>query len=286
MKNATLWKRILNEGLTGPRNPDAVATQIVTAPIIVDLRVKDRHYAWEELKQIVVPFVFTWIEFRNEVDECGVCNGALVVDGGTTPDLGGDDELTRYNEAFRSLEDGRRVLVSIFGGTPRLRPEYRGSVAMSVKPNGQPNIHRVVVGDADFTGRLGQKRAMDWVDGGAFMACDTLSLLACKNVSLSPKENDPQQVRRATKRHGGNLHGYRYHTLVVRPPGARSSSPSVEVGVMPRHVCRGHYAEYGPEFGKGLLFGIHAGRFYVPPCYKGKKENGIVEKDYAIGGVA
>ena len=53
---------------------------------------------------------------------------------------------------------------------------------------------------------------------------------------------------------------------------------------MPRHVCRGHFAEYGPQFGKGLLFGKHAGRFFVPPHLKGKKEYGVVEKDDSLRG--
>ena len=51
---------------------------------------------------------------------------------------------------------------------------------------------------------------------------------------------------------------------------------------MPRHVCRGHFAEYGPQFGKGLLFGRYAGRFFIPPHLRGDEKNGIVEKDYAV----
>jgi hypothetical protein len=113
-------------------------------------------------------------------------------------------------------------------------------------------------------------------------AIDLLVILGCKNVSLDPRDNDPKQVARAIKRHGDNAGKYRYHVLVVRPPGARSDSPAQEVGTMPRHVCRGHFSEYGPEFGKGLLFGKYAGRFYIPPHLKGKIENGEVAKDYAI----
>lgn len=116
------------------------------------------------------------------------------------------------------------------------------------------------------------------------MFAQVMRLMSCKNVSLEPRQNDPKQVARAIKRHGGNADKYRYHVLVVRPPGAKSDAPAQEIGVMPRHVCRGHFAEYGPEFNKGLLFGRYAGRFYIPPHLKGKKENGIVEKDYAIGG--
>jgi hypothetical protein len=116
---------------------------------------------------------------------------------------------------------------------------------------------------------------------------NVLGLLSCKNVSLQPNDNDPQQVRRACKRFGGSPDSYRYHTLVVRPPGKHSASgPSQEIGTMPWHVCRGHFSEYGPEFGKGLLFGKYAGRFYIPPHVKGDKKNGVVEKDYVIAAPA
>jgi hypothetical protein len=58
-----------------------------------------------------------------------------------------------------------------------------------------------------------------------------------------------------------------------------------EVGVMPVHSCRGHFSEYGPEFGKGLLFGKYEGRFWVPPHMKGRRGNGTVYKEYkAVNG--
>jgi hypothetical protein len=127
------------------------------------------------------------------------------------------------------------------------------------------------------------KWAISQVDRICYIACETLELLACKNVGLSDRDNDPEQVKCAIKRHGGTPDSYRYHTLIVRPPGSKgSNSPGIDIGMMPRHVCRGHFAEYGPEFNKGLLFGKYAGRFFIPPCLKGDKKNGIVEKDYVI----
>ena len=33
---------------------------------------------------------------------------------------------------------------------------------------------------------------------------------------------------------------------------------------------------------RGLLFGKYAGRYLIPPCAKGDKKNGVVEKDYKI----
>ena len=109
-----------------------------------------------------------------------------------------------------------------------------------------------------------------------------LLLLGCKNVGLKEAPVAAEQSRRAAKRFGGDASTYRYHTLVVRSPGAKRDAPSQDIGVVPHHVCRGHFAEYGPEFGKGLLFGQYAGRFYVPPHIKGDKKNGVVEKDYLL----
>jgi hypothetical protein len=130
----------------------------------------------------------------------------------------------------------------------------------------------------------GDAGVMDNLRGSMASMLDVLIMLGCKNVCIEPRDNDPKQVRRAVKRHGNNASGYRYHVLVVRPPGAGTNTKGEEIGTMPRHVCRGHFAEYGPEFNKGLLFGKYAGRFYVPPHLKGKKENGTVEKDYELRG--
>jgi hypothetical protein len=149
------------------------------------------------------------------------------------------------------------------------------SNGLTFHPNGRPviGLQKSVIEHPEWQA---------YVEGYVSTVLEDLTLLGCKNVSLSPRDNDPKQVRIATKRHGPSNTGYRYHVLTVRPPGAKSDSPGIDIGTMPRHVCRGHYQEYGPEFGKGLLFGRLSGRFFIPPYYKGKKENGIVEKDYEI----
>ena len=117
-----------------------------------------------------------------------------------------------------------------------------------------------------------------------------LVLMSCKNVGLSklPTSLSKREINHANRKNGKEG-DYRYHVLVVRPAGTKPGDPrEQEIGTMPRHVCRGHFAEYGPEFKhsdgtpKGLLFGKYAGRFFLPPCVKGKKENGIVEKDYEV----
>lgn len=106
----------------------------------------------------------------------------------------------------------------------------------------------------------------------------------CKNVVLNDVTEQlqpPSKIRRRlklpeVKRYTLNIAGH-----VSRPSRDYNQGPQ---GVMPFHLCRGHFATYTDE---KPLFGKHVGRFWIPPHMKGKKENGEIVKDYAIaGGVA
>lgn len=75
------------------------------------------------------------------------------------------------------------------------------------------------------------------------------------------------------KRYTLNIAGH-----VSRPRRESDQGPQ---GVMPFHLCRGHFATYTaekPMFGNPKL----VGRYWHPPHMKGKKENGEIVKDYAI----
>lgn len=109
----------------------------------------------------------------------------------------------------------------------------------------------------------------------------SFQLLHCKNVTLEDVTDDlqpPAKIRRRlkipeVKRYTLNIAGH-----VVRPSRDYNSGPQ---GVMPFHLCRGHFAMYTPEkpmFGNPKL----VGRYWHPPHMKGKKENGEIVKDYAI----
>jgi|GEM_PF-2794361 len=260
MKHAQLWKRILNEGVH-PRHTgedDALQRAIVTATIIVDTRSCGRDLLVEDAKRIAFPFPSLWIEFPEwKYAAAGVHVTSHRTDSGT---------------------DATFLLVTAFEYSP---PVFLGGYACKFDERGDMVLdsRRYLISEATYgleEFRVAGKAAQGF-------ACDTLSLLGCKNVSLNPQHLEPQQVRRASRRFGGDSTSYRYHTLIVRPPGAKHDSPGIDIGTMPRHVCRGHFAEYGPEFGKGLLFGKYAGRFFVPPCLKGNAKNGTVAKDYEIG---
>lgn len=285
MKNAQLWKRILNEGVEGSEKEAAVADLIVTAPIIVDKRPRESGFAWDDLPAVAIPFPRTWIEGHFLQDREDICLGGLV------QDIGKELPAVFDSPEFRNVTGDRKVAILVLIGDSRFKPAKCGSMVLGLNDRGIIQTNRVLIATPNLVQiHRNQRRAMDWLDGVCHMFMDTLGLLSCQNVSLAPRDNDPQQVRRAIKRHGGNPDSYRYHVLVVRPAGAKSDAPAQEIGIMPRHVCRGHHQHYGPATAhghrdgrdRGLLFGKYAGRFYVPQTYKGDKKNGIVEKDYEV----
>lgn len=112
----------------------------------------------------------------------------------------------------------------------------------------------------------------------ALFAC---AVLHCKNVTTR-QERLPRQLHRDRARRG--LADIVYRTLVVGPSPGQSggkSAPKPEKTTR-LHLCRGHFAEYGPDYGKGKLFGRLEGRYWVPPHVKGSAENGRVEKTYRV----
>lgn len=272
MKGAHLWKRILNEGFVGDYvfeddSNESVLNRVITSTIFVcpiEFKATDLH-RWTQMSGIAIPFIRLWIE------------------GNIPHEIG---EMSRWGALVESsgIEGGTNIRCHNFWtatGYP-VRLEGCGDFNLDKKGSTTENIVRAHCNE-DRIEKLG-KHAANICTAYAGLTCDFLMLLGCKNVSITPNDNDPKQVRRAIKRHGGTPESYRYHTLVVRPPGAKSDSPGIEIGIMPRHVARGHFAEYGPYFGKGLLFGKYAGRFFIPAHLRGRKENGIVEKDYLIPG--
>jgi hypothetical protein len=112
-----------------------------------------------------------------------------------------------------------------------------------------------------------------------------LTLLSCKNINLADRPVPDKLARIASRKYGVPRGGYRYHILTVEAPKSPRDSNQAKaqpLDSMPLHTCRGHFAEYGPKYGKKLLFGRYEGRFYVPPHVRGSEKNGVVAKDYRI----
>jgi hypothetical protein len=106
----------------------------------------------------------------------------------------------------------------------------------------------------------------------------SLNFLACKNVEIvEPKR--PFPVRRRLAKTGVTV-----QTITVRPISKRTRSTGAgeASGVVPLTSVRGHFAEYGPQYGKGLLFGKLAGRYWIPGHARGSAESGETRKDYVL----
>lgn len=115
---------------------------------------------------------------------------------------------------------------------------------------------------------------------------DTQALFHCRNVVLrecEPVERD--RSRKLDARIGRRDGGWRYSEIRVRKPGQKQGegvSLSHALGDMPLHRCRAHYACYGPQYGRGLLFGQYEGKYLIPAHLRGKSKNGIVDSSYRI----
>lgn len=310
MKGAILWKRILNQGLffpnpidseEGEQSRELIKSRIITSPLIVDVspRITNVLAGPEDLQRyrgMAMPFPVFWVE------------GAI--------DVGADHGMAGWQigslvSSELKPDDSRELFLINFFCSSEWRPSYFGSARVRLTAIGDldfwshaPNAERFSIDIPNMGEPFGissqmrplreatadNKYFLGWNAAAIIYALDVLLVLGCKNVSLQPHDNDPAAVKRAIKRHGPNSKAYRYHILVVRAPGARSDSPGIDIGIMPRHVCRGHYQHYGPAsihghvdgLDRGLLFGKHAGRFYVAPFHKGNEKNGTVEKDYEI----
>lgn len=101
----------------------------------------------------------------------------------------------------------------------------------------------------------------------------------CANVKLedvTAQDAPPAKMRRRlkipeVKRYTLNICGHSTRT--------KTSANIGQVGIMPWHLCRGHFATYTAE---RPLFGKYVGRYWREPHMRGKKERGEIVKDYDI----
>jgi hypothetical protein len=103
-----------------------------------------------------------------------------------------------------------------------------------------------------------------------------LNFLNCRNVELVEPRRPRAEARRLART------GVRVHTINVFPAGRSSRSAKTDPVGVPLTSVRGHFARYGPEYGRGLLFGKYAGRFWIPQFARGSAEHGTTDHDYAL----
>lgn len=110
-----------------------------------------------------------------------------------------------------------------------------------------------------------------------------LNFLNASNVDVAEPVR-PRATRRRIERTGVTV-----QTIVVRPPGKRRAKSGTD-GARPIDAIenvlspvRGHFSRYGPAFGRGLLFGKYAGKFWIPSHARGAGVDGEAgEKTYVL----
>jgi hypothetical protein len=108
----------------------------------------------------------------------------------------------------------------------------------------------------------------------------SLNFMACRNIQLVEPVR-PRALRRRLERLGVSV-----KTINVLPVGKtyRGDGEKPEPSGMgvPLTSVHGHFAHYGPEYGRGLLFGKLSGKFWIPQFARGSAEHGISEHGYKL----
>lgn len=104
-----------------------------------------------------------------------------------------------------------------------------------------------------------------------------LNFLTCTNIALPQKRG----VKRTALRRKRPLNTH--YTLELRPTSSNKDYESKNPWSNRVHLCRGHIKTYTAE---KPLFGKIVGNIWCPPHARGNKKEGIIHKDYAIGGQA
>jgi hypothetical protein len=119
-------------------------------------------------------------------------------------------------------------------------------------------------------------------DGNSFARSEmalaaSLNFLGCSNVETA-EPTRPYPVRRRMRKTRVQV-----QEIVVRPPGKRTRTANTgrqtDTLDTPLASVRGHFAQYGPQYGNGLLFGKYAGRFWRPARAVGTPRNYTLRPD-------
>lgn len=112
----------------------------------------------------------------------------------------------------------------------------------------------------------------------SFVLLQSLNFLNCRNVEIAiPKRK--KNIARRLEQSNTKLHTITVKSVSKSSRGNYSSSEGVE---LPLHTVRGHFAEYGPKYGKGKLFGRLEGRFWIPQHGRGVEEKGKITKNFRL----
>jgi hypothetical protein len=106
-----------------------------------------------------------------------------------------------------------------------------------------------------------------------------MCFLHCKNVTVQKSEPHSPHTVKAYRKMGKPL--YRYHTISIVPnhqigKGVGHHGPNAAAAI---HICRGHFKTFTAD--KPLL-GKHTGIYWWGMQVRGRKESGVVMKEYSV----
>lgn len=109
-----------------------------------------------------------------------------------------------------------------------------------------------------------------------------MALLNCTNIESKKNEHDAKLQRARIRRGRQPLRDF--YTLSVRLPKQKQTTTQGNANttdLIAFHSVAGHLADY--REGKGL-FGKYKGVFWIPAHVRGNKDNGVINKRYALKG--
>lgn len=115
-------------------------------------------------------------------------------------------------------------------------------------------------------------------DNALLTILQSLNFLNCRNVEVVEPKRERHERRRLERV------GVKVQTINVFPVGrsTRSSGHADARYGVALHPVRGHFSHYGPAYGRGLLFGRLAGKFWIQQHTRGTPEIGVNLNDYRL----
>jgi len=141
---------------------------------------------------------------------------------------------------------------------------------IAVYPNGE-------IADINWI-HIAEKYPMEYWDMAQLVVLGTINLGNCVNVEIVEPQR-PRAERRRIERTG-----VRVSELHLRPisKSYRGKGQPGETGLVPMHSVRGHFASYGPDYDRKLLFGKYAGRYWIPAHARGNPDVGETDQRYTV----
>lgn len=125
--------------------------------------------------------------------------------------------------------------------------------------------------------QLEQRYPMEHWDMAHLVLLGALNFMNCRNVDIVDPIRPRPEARRIART------GVVVHTINVFPIGRSARTQRAASGAgTPLTSVRGHFACYGPEYDRGLLFGKYAGRYWIAQHARGAAELGESSHDYVL----